>query len=194
VYTADLAVPPLASNLNWTAGSPPIPNQVTVALSRDGAINVYNQAGTVDVVIDVVGYYRQRNFYEGHTTEAVQLGYLPIAQPISSLIPEQEGRYLVSYAATVSNRTDGVGDMFSCGVTSGLVAYPSQPSVGEFHSVWLESPTAKVGTVSGQSVLYFQKGALHTFAVELMCWHATDQPGALFTVEPGASITALEVG
>ena len=48
---------PLASNLNFVAGSPPIPNAVTVRLSADGKLNVYNFAGSVDVIIDLAGYY-----------------------------------------------------------------------------------------------------------------------------------------
>lgn len=57
VYPADAPSRPLSSNLNWTASSSPTPNQVTVGLSADGALNVYNNAGSVDVIIDVVGYY-----------------------------------------------------------------------------------------------------------------------------------------
>ncbi|MCU1394154.1 MAG: hypothetical protein JWM34_2582 [Ilumatobacteraceae bacterium] len=56
VYPAD-AARPLASNLNWIAGSPPTPNQVTVGLSSTGAISTFNNAGFVDIVIDIVGYY-----------------------------------------------------------------------------------------------------------------------------------------
>ncbi|MFM7534992.1 MAG: YncE family protein [Acidimicrobiales bacterium] len=48
---------PLASNLNFVAGSPPTPNAVTVRLSADGKLNVFNNAGSVDVIIDLAGYY-----------------------------------------------------------------------------------------------------------------------------------------
>ena len=56
VFPAD-AAQPLTSNLNWTPSSPPTPNQVTVGLSAGGAIKVFNNAGTIDVIIDIVGYY-----------------------------------------------------------------------------------------------------------------------------------------
>lgn len=56
VFPAD-AAQPLASNLNWTAASSATPNQVTVALSATGAVKVFNNAGTIDVVVDIVGYY-----------------------------------------------------------------------------------------------------------------------------------------
>ena len=56
VFPAD-APKPNASNLNWTASSPPTPNQVTVGLSATGAIKVFNLTGSIDLIIDVVGYY-----------------------------------------------------------------------------------------------------------------------------------------
>jgi len=56
IYPGD-AARPLSSNLNWTAASAPTPNQVTVGLSATGGIKAFNNAGTVDVVIDIVGYY-----------------------------------------------------------------------------------------------------------------------------------------
>lgn len=57
VYPADNAKP-TSSNVNWTATSSPTPNQVTVGLSTDGAISLFNLAGHVDVIIDIVGYYQ----------------------------------------------------------------------------------------------------------------------------------------
>jgi len=48
---------PLSSSLNWVGGQAPTPNAVTVAVSEDGRIAFYNNAGTVDLAVDVVGYY-----------------------------------------------------------------------------------------------------------------------------------------
>ncbi len=48
---------PLASNLNWVAGAPATPNKVDVKLSGDGKASFFNNAGTVDVIADIVGYY-----------------------------------------------------------------------------------------------------------------------------------------
>ena len=56
IWPAD-APTPLASSLNWVAGAPPTPNKVDVKLSANGAISLYNNTGTVDVLADVVGYY-----------------------------------------------------------------------------------------------------------------------------------------
>jgi hypothetical protein len=48
---------PKSSNLNWSgANTPPTPNQVSVGLSAGGAIDVFNLQGSVDVIVDIVGY------------------------------------------------------------------------------------------------------------------------------------------
>ena len=47
---------PLASSLNFAAGDN-VPNLLTVALGEDGKIDVYNAAGTVELLVDVEGYY-----------------------------------------------------------------------------------------------------------------------------------------
>ncbi len=47
---------PNASNLNFPAGKV-IPNLVTVTLGQGGAVNIYNAAGTVNVIADVEGYF-----------------------------------------------------------------------------------------------------------------------------------------
>ncbi len=48
---------PLSSSLNWVAGAPPTPNAVTVPLSADGRLSFYNNSGSVDLAVDIVGYY-----------------------------------------------------------------------------------------------------------------------------------------
>ena len=63
IYPADADPRPTASNLNVVAQQPPTPNQVTVGLSATGAIRAYNNGGTLDLVIDIVGYYEAPDSY-----------------------------------------------------------------------------------------------------------------------------------
>ena len=56
VFPSD-KVRPLAANLNWVAGQAPTPNAVTAAVSVDGKVSFYNLSGSVNVAVDVVGYY-----------------------------------------------------------------------------------------------------------------------------------------
>jgi hypothetical protein len=69
VWPADVAQPQ-ASNLNWVPGSPPTPNKVDVKLSATGAISLYNDAGSVSVLADVVGYYADHNHDDRYYTKA----------------------------------------------------------------------------------------------------------------------------
>ncbi|MEP7193083.1 MAG: peroxidase family protein, partial [Actinomycetota bacterium] len=55
VYPAD-AVRPVTSNLNFTTGQT-VPNLVIVAVSPGGDVTFYNNAGTVDVIADLSGYF-----------------------------------------------------------------------------------------------------------------------------------------
>ena len=70
IWPSDVAPQPVASNLNWAPGSPPTPNKVDVKLSADGKINLYNNAGTVSVLADVVGYYADHNHDDRYYTKA----------------------------------------------------------------------------------------------------------------------------
>ena len=57
VYPADVETVPTVSSLNWLAGQSATPNKVDVKLSPAGAVKLFNFAGSVDVLADVVGYY-----------------------------------------------------------------------------------------------------------------------------------------
>ncbi|MHB8313648.1 MAG: hypothetical protein ACYDD0_10175, partial [Candidatus Dormibacteria bacterium] len=48
--------PPLASDLNWSAGET-VPNLTVAGLSASGTLAIYNHAGSVAVVVDVFGYF-----------------------------------------------------------------------------------------------------------------------------------------
>src|SRR4029079_5668318 len=60
---------PLASSLNPAPGEPPTPNAVATDLSPAGSFNLYNLTGTVDVIVDVNGYYTHTSL----TTLAAEL-------------------------------------------------------------------------------------------------------------------------
>src|SRR4051794_26386353 len=56
VWPSD-APQPTASSLNWVARQPATPNAVTSVLSSTGAVSFFNSQGSVDVIVDVSGYY-----------------------------------------------------------------------------------------------------------------------------------------
>lgn len=56
VFPAD-ASRPVTSNINWIADQAATANAVTSGVSAEGAVGVYNESGTIDLLIDVVGYF-----------------------------------------------------------------------------------------------------------------------------------------
>ncbi len=69
LFPAD-ATRPLTANLNPTPGQPPTPNAVTVDLNSTGQFSIYNLAGDVGVVVDVVGYYDDHDHDDRYYTKA----------------------------------------------------------------------------------------------------------------------------
>ena len=69
VFPADVTRP-LASNLNWTALQAPVANAVTTNISADGKVSFFNNAGTVDVIADIVGYYVGHDHDDRYYTKA----------------------------------------------------------------------------------------------------------------------------
>lgn len=69
VFPADVGRP-LASNLNWVAQQAPTPNAVIADLSADGRIAFFNLAGTVDLAVDVNGYFVDHNHDDRYYTKA----------------------------------------------------------------------------------------------------------------------------
>ena len=80
VYPTD-APQPLASSLNWVAGQGPSPNQLNVTLAADGRISLFNNAGNVDVIGDIVGYYEDHNFDDRYyTKDQIDAGFYSKSQ------------------------------------------------------------------------------------------------------------------
>lgn len=88
VFPADLTTVPLLSNLNVVAGAPPTPNKVDVKLSPDGKIKVYNFNGSVDVILDLVGYYTDSSLKELATGVADLEARLTAAESEIAAMPE----------------------------------------------------------------------------------------------------------
>lgn len=70
VYPGDVSRP-VASNLNVAGGASATPNLVTVLLGAAlGDIKIYNSAGTVHVLADVVGYFVDHHHDDRYYTKA----------------------------------------------------------------------------------------------------------------------------
>ncbi|TVT17305.1 S53 family peptidase [Amycolatopsis acidiphila] len=64
---------PASSNLNFVAGQT-IPNLVTIPVGSDGAVDIYNRFGTVQVIADIFGYFTNDGTgYRFHTSTPQRL-------------------------------------------------------------------------------------------------------------------------
>ena len=62
-YQAGTSLPSV-STLNFTSGAK-VNNEATIAVGTNGDIDIYNSAGTTDVLVDVLGYYGSNYTYNG---------------------------------------------------------------------------------------------------------------------------------
>jgi hypothetical protein len=105
VYPADVNRP-LASNLNWVGGQPPLANAVTADISADGKIAFYNLAGTVNVAADIVGYYADHNHDDRYYTKPqIDTDLAPLQSGGSRVILDTLGN--VGSDSAVAIGTDG---------------------------------------------------------------------------------------
>ena len=126
VYPSE-ASRPNASNLNTEPGTD-VANSVIVKLGADGAVRLFNNRGTVDLVADVVGYFPSISFFE------------PTA-PVRVL--DTRNGTGVAAAGPISRRSDirvqiaGLHDLPSSGVAVAVLNVTSTQSTADsFVSVW----------------------------------------------------------
>jgi hypothetical protein len=216
VWPAD-ATRPLASNLNWTPTSPPTPNQVTVGLSADGAIGAYNKNGTIDVVIDIVGYYVPAAIAGPSPTTSASTSTTPSTTsttPSTTSPPPQQppGAYVHTNPNNVALGTKGgpsgavtINPMF---LPAGTYLVTFTATIANFsgtgdifrcgvfasgqyvrtHAVSLTS--GGVAPMTVQAVVTLTYGG--TTSVGSSCLHDTDLPAGS-KLDPGATLTAVPV-
>ncbi len=103
---------PLASNLNWSAGQT-IPNRVMIPVTGSGVIDVYNDAGNADVIVDVDGYITS-----GSSSPSNETLFIPIT-PVRVLDTRETGGTF-GPGGTLIQRLAGISqlDPFGGGATA----------------------------------------------------------------------------
>jgi hypothetical protein len=120
---------PLASNVNFSAGQT-IPNLVTVPVDSDGAVDIYNLNGSVDVVADLFGYYTTSagSLYKPVTPVRVLDTRVPTGVPTAVPIGQGQsiGVQLSGANGVPAGVTAVVLNVTATGATSGgfLTVYP----------------------------------------------------------------------
>lgn len=113
--------PPNASNLNPTPDQAPIPNAVTVDLDDDGVFSIYNRFGSVDVAVDVVGYYTDHHHDDRYYTKSMVDQLIADAAPDIDAYTkaESDARY---YGRPVVDQLIAAIDAYTRGETDDLLA------------------------------------------------------------------------
>jgi hypothetical protein len=128
---------PTVSNLNFAAGTI-VPNLVTVGLSASGAVSVYLNTGSTNVVVDVEGYYT--------STVAASGLYNPInpSRVFGSLTIGGSIGAAATQAVTVAGTsvTDGVPASASAVVLNVTAAHATAPSFLTVFPAGVTMPTA----------------------------------------------------
>lgn len=75
---------PVTSSLNPAAGQPPTPNAVTVDLSPTGQFKLFNALGTLNVIIDVTGYYHDHQHTVADITNEPGIAFTNLDQVVSA--------------------------------------------------------------------------------------------------------------
>ncbi|GAA0678945.1 hypothetical protein GCM10010193_35580 [Kitasatospora atroaurantiaca] len=140
---------PTTSNLNFTAGQT-IPNLVVVPVDDSGLINIYNFAGSTDVIVDLFGYFTDPaggptdlKFGTG-TSQYGQCGapapgpWQPVSEGDSATVGAMPGPFQGSaqQPSDIQVRfvvTDPAGNISNYSATSGF---------GANKSVWLAKPVS----------------------------------------------------
>jgi hypothetical protein len=176
---------PTVSSLNWDPGWT-IPNAVTVKVGDGGNVKLFNNQGRVNVIADVVGYFKAGSGSEFHPLApsrildsrggAMQVGpfstpwgnnttrNLQVVNPNVPDVPAAADAVLLNVTANATT------------ATSFLSVYPNgtpQPTVSSLNwsAGWTipNAVTAKVGT-SGQIRIYNFTGQVHVIA-DLAGWY-----------------------
>jgi hypothetical protein len=130
---------PLSSNLNPSPGQPPTPNAVNVDLSPAGQFSVFNLAGSVNLIVDVVGIYDDHNHDDRYYTKAqvdsliaplhnsvaafaggdqlIDLGATEVVVRSVSLMPPANGAVIVNSSAHLFRISGTAGAR--CSITTG---------------------------------------------------------------------------
>jgi hypothetical protein len=168
VYPAGAASVPAVSNVNFSAGEA-VANRVTVPVGTGGQIEVYNHSGTVDVDIDVDGYYTG----VGGTGSA----FVPITTPVR--ITDTRGTTPINGTPIAANTSES----FNLATVASTIPATATSVAANF--------TVISGDASGYLSIYPASTTVHPVSSSIN-WTANETVPA-FTIADTAGTGSVEV-
>jgi hypothetical protein len=146
------ATKPTASNLNFVAGDT-VPNMVIAKVGPDGQILIFNLAGNVDVVVDVLGWFPSGGSYTGLSPARL----LETRPNLATIDGQFNGIGPRTGASTVNVTVTGRAGVPATGVDAvALNVTATGPTASTFLTVWpagTAQPTASnLNVVAGQTI------------------------------------------
>jgi hypothetical protein len=141
--------------LNWTAGAPPTPNKVDVKLSASGSINLFNLAGNVGVLVDVVGYYADHNHDDRYYTKTQADAQLAPKADAADVYTKTQINDLPSSSVIGGGMVLGDGTVFASAPRFGTAWTVSRTSAGAYSVTF---PGVSVGCTGPGFPIMFVSG------------------------------------
>lgn len=134
---------PMTSNLNPVPGMA-VPNLAIIRLGNAGDVNFFNNTGTVNLLADVVGYFR----------DGTSIGMAPLAP--SRLLDTREGIGALGGGQMIDLQVAGRGGVSSNPEAVALNVTVTGPTAGSYLTVWPSGEprpfASSVNMVPGQTV------------------------------------------
>ncbi|HYA00336.1 MAG TPA: CHAP domain-containing protein [Candidatus Binatia bacterium] len=105
---------PVISNLNFTSGET-VPNLAVVEVGANGQVELYNSAGTVQVVVDLEGYFEASGGGSAGTYSALTPGRITDTRKGSG---EPNAGHRLTQGGTLNVQVDGAGGVPAAGVSA----------------------------------------------------------------------------
>jgi hypothetical protein len=129
------ATRPTASNVNFVPGQT-VPNRVMVPVGTSGQVSVYNPAGSVDVVVDVGGYFTDASDASATGSQFTPTTPARITDTRSGSGEPKAGNNLGS-GATLGVQVSGDGGVPASGVTAAVLNVTATNSTQQSYlTVW----------------------------------------------------------
>ena len=142
---------PDASSLNPAPGQPPTPNAVVTDISTGGQFNIFNFSGTVNLLVDINGYFVDHNHDDRYYTRA----QIDVRAALTQTLSVSSAAFSPISSDSTYVKSDGQGGAYITSATGGQMVAP------------IDLPNGAI--VTAATVYFLDKNLLSNLLVDLWC-------------------------